>query len=80
MTQEQLAAFMEKVKNNPSLAQQLNDAQGVEAVVKLAKDSGFDVSTESVQKIFDLSEDELEATAGGMHSVAFTGCSACCTN
>ena len=62
MSLEQLKAFLEKVKGNPNLQEQLKAAVSPEDVVGVAKEYGYEFT---VDKISQLSEGELEDVAGG---------------
>ena len=61
MSEEQLQAFLEKVKGDPSLQKQLK-AEGADPVA-IAQAAGFEVTTEDHQRT--LSEEVLEAASGG---------------
>ena len=64
MSEEQLKAFLEKVKDDTSLQEQLN-AEGAD-VVAIAKAAGFSVSVEDLTKAQpEVSDEELENAAGG---------------
>ena len=66
MSEEQLKAFLEKVKSDTSLQEKLKAASDADAVVAIAKDAGFVISPGELQKLqTDLSEQELEGVAGG---------------
>ena len=66
MSEEQLKAFLEKVKADTSLQEKLKAASDADAVVAIAKDAGFVISPGELQKLqTDLSEQELEGVAGG---------------
>ena len=62
MTQEQLNAFLEKVKGETSLQEKLKAAKTQDYVVSIAKDHGHDFGTEHISQ---LSEEELEGVTGG---------------
>ena len=62
MSEEQLKAFLEKVKADTSLQEKLKAAADSDAVLEVAKDAGFSISADVVTKI---SEEELEGVAGG---------------
>ena len=62
MSEEQLKAFLEKVKADSSLQEKLKAAKSPEDVVGIAKEHGFEFTAD---KISQLSEEELEAVAGG---------------
>ena len=62
MSEEQLKAFIEKVKGDTSLQEKLKAAKSPEDVVGIAKEHGYEFTAE---KIGQLSEEELEGVAGG---------------
>ena len=67
MSEDQLKAFVEAVKADAGLQEKLNAATDVDAVVAIAKEAGFVISAEELQRAQPaLSEDEeLESVAGG---------------
>ena len=69
MSEEQLKAFLEKVKADTSLQEKLNGAADSDAVVELAKEAGFSITPEDIQSkqsaMAELSDEELEGAAGG---------------
>ena len=66
MSEEQLKAFLEKVKGDSTLQEKLKAASNPDAVVEIAKDAGFVISPGELQKSqAELSEAELEVIAGG---------------
>ena len=69
MSEEQLNAFLEKVKADTSLQEKLNGAADADAVVEIAKDAGFSITAEDIQSMqsatVELSDEELEGAAGG---------------
>jgi predicted ribosomally synthesized peptide with nif11-like leader len=66
MSEEQLKAFLEKVKADTSLQEKLKAAADANAVAAIAKEAGFMISADDLAKAqSELSEDELEAVAGG---------------
>ena len=67
MSEEQLKAFLEAVKANEGLQEQLKAAADADTVVAIAKAAGFLViSAEELQRAqAELSEEELEGVAGG---------------
>ena len=73
MSEEQLKAFLEKVKTDTSLQEKLKAAASPDAAVEIAKDAGFAITTEDIQSMQsqsqsqsgEVSDDELEAAAGG---------------
>ena len=67
MSDEQLKAFLEKVKADTSLKEQLKAAGDADAVVSIAKEEGFSISADDLKKAqSELSEEELEGLAGGV--------------
>ena len=67
MSEEQLKAFLEKVKGDTTLQDKLKAAKTPEEVVAIAKEHGHEFTAD---KITELSEEELEGVAGG-------GCTLC---
>ena len=66
MPEEQLKAFLEAVKTDASLQEKLKASDNADAVVVIAKESGFSVSTDDFSKNQSaLTEEELENLAGG---------------
>ena len=63
MSEEQLKAFLEKVKADTSLQEKLKAAADFDAVLAIANEAGFMISADEVQ--IGLSDDELEGAAGG---------------
>ena len=66
MSEEQLKAFLEKVKADTSLQEKLKTAADVDAVTAIAKNAGFSISADDLKKAqSEISEEELEGVAGG---------------
>ena len=67
MSKEQLKAFLEKVKGDTSLQEKLKAAADADAVVAIAKEAGFSISTNDLMKAesVELSHKELEFVSGG---------------
>ena len=66
MSEEQLKAFLEKVKDDTSLQEKLKAASDADAVAAIAKEAGFSISADDLTKSqTELSEEELEGAAGG---------------
>ena len=73
MSEEQLKAFLEKVKGDTSLQEKLKAAASPEAALEIATQAGFAITTEDIQSMQsakELSDDELEGAAGGLRSIA----------
>ena len=65
MSEEQLKAFLEKVKADTSLQEKLK-AEGADPVA-IAKEAGFIISADDLTKAqSELSDEELEGVAGGL--------------
>ena len=68
MSEEQLKAFLEKVKADTSLQEKLNGA--ADAVVEIGKEAGFSITAEDIQSMqsatVELSDEELGNAAGGI--------------
>ena len=70
MSEEQLKAFLEKVKGDTSLQEKLKAAANPDAVAAIAKEAGFSISADDINKAqSELSEEELEGVAGGWGGV-----------
>ena len=69
MSEEQLKAFLEKVKGDTSLQEKLKAAASPEAAIEIAKEAGFAITAEDIQSMqsstTELSDEELEEAAGG---------------
>ena len=70
MSEEQLQAFLEKVKDDTSLQEKLKAAADVDAALAIAKEAGFSISSDDIQN--EISEEELERAAGGACIDCFT--------
>ena len=81
MSEEQLKAFLEKVKGDINLQEKLKAAADADAVLAIAKDAGFSISADDLKKAqSEISEEELEGVAGGtwsMESINFVVCVGC---
>ena len=69
MSEEQLKAFLDKVKSDTSLREKLKGSSDVDAVVAIAKSAGFVISADEIKTAQsasqELSDEELEGVAGG---------------
>jgi predicted ribosomally synthesized peptide with nif11-like leader len=88
MSEEQLSALIAKLKEDAGLKEKLQGAGTLDAAVEIAKEAGCDVCKAdfirlqanqmlalSDDEIEELSEDQLEAVAGGfafIHAIAIT--------
>ena len=68
MSEEQLKAFLEKVKADTSLQEKLKAAASPEAAMDIAKEAGFSITAEDIQstKSESVNDEELESAAGGL--------------
>ena len=67
MSEEQLKAFLEKVKADTSLQEKLKAAADADAVAAIAKEAGFSISADVLKSAqSEISEEELESVAGGL--------------
>ena len=69
MSEEQLKAFLEKVKATTSLQEKLKAAASPDAAIEIAKGAGFAITAEDIQSMqsatVELTDEELEGAAGG---------------
>ena len=66
MSEEQLKAFLSKVKADASFQEKIKAAADSDAVLAIAKEAGFSISAVDLQNVqSEISEEELEALAGG---------------
>ena len=66
MLEEQLKAFLEKVRGDTSLQEKLKAAADANAVAAIAKEAGFSISADNLKKAqSEVSDEELEGAAGG---------------
>ncbi len=69
MSEEQLKAFIEKVKADSSLQEKLKGTADAETVVAIAPDPGFSISSDDLTKAQSkLSDEDLDEIAGGNQS------------
>ena len=73
MSEDQLKAFLEAVKADAGLQEKLNAAKDADAAVAIAKEVGFVISADELQRGLavgeeELSDEELEGVAGGKAS------------
>jgi predicted ribosomally synthesized peptide with nif11-like leader len=77
MSVDQAKAFIEKLGSDESLLNQVNSAENNADRMQLAKDAGFNFSTDEFNSVIDqlsgeeLSEDDLDSVAGGF-SINYT--------
>ena len=82
MSEEQLKAFLEKVKADTSLQEKLKAAASPEAAIEIAKDAGFAITAENIQLMQGngriVSGEELEGAAGGNRITRRFSCPGLC--
>jgi len=72
VSEEQLSALLAKLKDDSGLQEKLKSAADLDAAVALAKKAGFDVRKADwlkyqARQTIELSDEELEGVAGGVH-------------
>ena len=82
MSEEQLSKLLNILKGDVTLQEKLKGAADLDDAVKLAKDAGFDVSKadwikHKAKQALELSDEELEAVAGGKKWTEDAGGSFC---
>ncbi len=72
MSEEQVKAFLEKVKGDTNLQEKLTAAADANTVAVIAEEAGFSISADDLKNAQDnISEEELEGVAGGRMCVTF---------
>ncbi len=71
MTQESLSAFIDRVKLDPAIQEELKLASDIEAIVKIAATAGFELTADDLMSLptggnNELDDAQLENIAGGM--------------
>ena len=81
MSEEQLNAFLEKVKGDTSLQEKLKAEASPEAAIEIAKEAGFSITAEDIESMesetVELSDEELEGAAGGQRRPWSVSCVVC---
>ena len=74
MSEEQLKAFLEKVKSDTELQEKLKAAASPEAGLEIARKAGFSITSEDIQSMQSatVSYEELEGAAGGFDRIRET--------
>ena len=74
MSEEQLKAFLNKVKEDNSLQEQLKSADDADAIAAIAKEAGFNISADDISKAqSEITDEELEGVAEGEASDLWLG-------
>ena len=72
MLEEQLKGFWEAIQQDHALQQKLQGVNDPSAIVDIAKEAGFTISVEELEKAqVELSDEQLDGAAGGF-SVVFS--------
>ena len=71
MSEEQLKAFIAKVKDDQSIQEKLKEAKTADEVVGIARDHGHEFTADKLTET--LSDEELEGVVGGGPHSAGTG-------
>ena len=66
MSEEQLKAFLEKVKPDTELQEKCKAVASYEEAMDIAKAAGFSITEDDIQSMQSASDDELEAASGGI--------------
>ena len=70
MSEEQLKAFIAKVKDDHSIQEKLQAARSIDDVLVIAKEHGHEITAD---RITDLSDEELGRVAGGYGETLWKG-------
>ena len=67
MSEEQLKAFLEKIKSDTELQEKLKEVSTPEAAIEIANAAGFSITADDIQSMQSEppGDDELESAAGG---------------
>ncbi len=65
MSEEQLKAFIKKIKSDSELQDKCKAATSSEEAMDIAKEAGFSITAEDIQPMQSVSDEELEGAAGG---------------
>lgn len=65
MSVESAKAFIEKMKTDEGFAKKIKECSDNEARMAFAKESGFNFTVEEIKLEGELSDDDLDAVAGG---------------
>ena len=80
MPKDQLEAFLKAVKGDSNLQDKLNAAIDAEAVVAIAKESGFQIDADEIKAArIALSDEELSGVAGGASPQTSEAAGSMCT-
>ena len=78
MSEEQLKAFLEKVKGDTTLQEKLKAASDADGVVAIAKEAGFKISAEDLKNAqSEISDEELDGAAGGIGTITVPHSATC---
>ena len=72
MSEQQLKTFLEQVKSDAGLQEQLKTASGYDSVVAIAKEAGFCIDVDYIKENqSEISDEELEVVSGGGRTMCF---------
>ncbi len=57
--------LLAKIKEDAALAAKFADCKSADDVVAIAKEAGFEITAEEVEKLTDVSAEDLAGAAGG---------------
>ena len=74
MSEQQLKAFLAKIEGDADMQEKLKSTDDIDAVVELAKASGFMLSAHALRTAQEeVTEEELESVGGGTCSSLWLG-------
>lgn len=73
MSEDQLKAFLEKVKTDKDFKKKLESASDIDSLLQIAKDAGFTIPTTDFQE--SLTDKELEVTFAAVKDTSINHCS-----
>lgn len=59
-----------KIQEDEALMEQFKAAKSIDDVVEIAEKAGFEISAEDIEKLTDISAEELASAAGGAFIVS----------
>ena len=72
MSLDQARAFIEKMKSDEAFRDRIVAIEGIDARLAAARDAGFQVTEAEVKEVqSELTDDELDAAAGGLGLAVF---------
>ena len=66
MTDDLIAAFLQKTNGDASIQEKIKEAKDIDAVIDIAKSAGFNISADQFAKAkSEMTDNELETATGG---------------